>query len=678
MRWSAWSAWSLALFLTSVAAAAGAAAPSPGGLPPLIDRQLFFGDPEISQARLSPDGRYLAFLKPWNGTRNIYVKAVDEPFSAAHRVTSESKRPIPNYGWTWDGKYIIYAQDHDGDENFNAYAVDPAARPGPGGELPPGRDLTGLKGVRVEVLEAPRTEPDILYIGLNDRDKAWHDLYRLRISTGERTLVAKNTERIAGWSFDLEGHLRLGVRSAESGDFEVLRVDPGGFTRIYSCSVLETCFPARFAKDGKRVYFATNKGADVNLVSLVLLDPATGRTEPVESDPLGKVDLSDARFSEATDQLVMTSYYDARERRYFRDKAWESDFRWLEHRLPGAEIGLGSRTRDEQKWLVTAYGDTEPGETFLFDRRTHTLTLQFRHREELPRAPLATMTPVEYPSADGLMIPAYLTLPKGVPAKNLPAVIVPHGGPWARSRWGYDGTAQFLANRGYAVLQPNFRGSTGYGKKFVDAGNLEWGRRMQEDVSAGVRYLVSQGIADPKRVGILGGSYGGYATLAGVAFTPELYAAAVDVCGPSNLITLLHSIPPYWESFRKTLLARMGDPGTAEGKALLIARSPLHSADKIKTPLLIAQGANDPRVPRREAEQILVALRDRGFPVEYYLAADEGHGFARPINNLALHMAEEKFLAEHLGGRYQEGGTPEEVAQLRKITVDPKTVVLAQ
>jgi dienelactone hydrolase len=256
--------------------------------------------------------------------------------------------------------------------------------------------------------------------------------------------------------------------------------------------------------------------------------------------------------------------------------------------------------------------------------------------------------------------------------------MLPHGGPWGRDQWGYNSLAQFFANRGYAVLQPNFRGSTGYGRKFLDAGNLEWGRKMQDDVTWGVKYLIAQGIADPKRVGIIGGSYGGYATLAGVAFTPDLYAAAVDIVGPSNLITLLDSIPPYWESIRKMFYQRMGDPSTPQGKSLLMEESPLNSADKIKTPLLVAQGANDPRVNRREAEQIVIALRDRGFPVEYILAPDEGHGFARPVNNLALFMASEKFLAQHLGGKYQEGGTPEEVARLKEITVDPKTVVLAK
>jgi dienelactone hydrolase len=339
---------------------------------------------------------------------------------------------------------------------------------------------------------------------------------------------------------------------------------------------------------------------------------------------------------------------------------------------------LVSRTRDERYWLFTAHSDTEPGQTLLFDRKTRVITPQYKIREKLPRQDLAEMKPVTYKSSDGLEIPAYLTLPKGVVAKNLPTLIVPHGGPWGRDEWGYNTLAQFYANRGYAVLEPNFRGSTGYGRKFLDAGNLEWGRKMQDDLTWGVKYLVAEGIADPKRVGIMGGSYGGYATLAGVAFTPDLYAAAVDVVGPSNLITLMESIPPYWEAARKTFAVRMGDVSTAEGKALLAERSPLNSVDKIKTPLLVAQGANDPRVNRREAEQIVIALRDRGFPVEYILAPDEGHGFARPVNNLALFMEAEKFLAAHLGGRYQEGGSAESVARLKEITVDPKTVVLAK
>lgn len=645
-------------------------------MPPIIDRQLIFGNPEIAAAQLSPDGKYLAFLKPWKDTRNVWVKTVDQPFDAARLLTTETKRPIAGYFWSRDSRYILYVKDKDGDENFNVYSVDPAVQPSAGADAPASRDLTGLKGVRVEIFDVPKREPDIVYIGLNDRDKSWHDLYKLRISTGEKTLVHQNTERITGWTFDLTGQARLATRSAENGDTEILRVDQDKLTKVYSCSLFEVCSPIRFNKDGKRIYMETNKG-DSDLVSLVLFNPATGQTDMVESDPLKRVDFDRAEFSEATDELVETSYYDEKQRRYFHDKNFESDYKWLEGKLPEKEIDIQSSTLDEKLWLVLAHGDTEPGEAFLFDRNTHRLNQQYRLREKLPRESLSHMTAIHYESSDGLEIPAYLTLPKGAPAKGLPAVILPHGGPWGRDLWGYNSLAQFFANRGYVVLEPNFRGSTGYGKKFLDAGNLEWGRKMQDDLTWGVKYLITKGIADPKKLGILGGSYGGYATLAGVAFTPDVYAAAVDIVGPSNLITLLDSIPPYWEADRKVMYARMGDPTTPEGKTMLTERSPLNSAGKIKTPLLIAQGANDPRVNRREAEQIVIALRDRGFPVEYLLAPDEGHGFARPINNMALFMEAEKFLAKNLGGRYQTEATTEVTARLNEITVDPKTVVVA-
>ena len=661
------------VFLTASITAAQGSKNSPA---PLIDRDVIFGNPEIAAAELSPDGRFIAFLKPWKDTRNVYVKGVSEPFSAARLLTTEAKRPVAGYLWTRDSKYILYAKDNDGDENFNVFAVDPLATPVAGADAPPSRDLTGLKGVRVILYEVPKSDPDVVYIGLNDRDKAWHDLYRLKISTGTKDLVRKNTERITGWVFDLKGQLRMATRSAENGDTEVLRVDAHAFTKVYSCSVFESCNPLQFQPGDQRLYMETNK--DANLTSLELLDPQTGKTEMVESDPLGKVDFGGALFSEATDELVETWYIAARVKTYYKNKAFGDDVHWIENKFPDHEILVVSRTKDEQLWLVTAVSDTEPGETMLFDRKAHLLTPQYKVREKLPRADLAQMKPVSYKSSDGLEIPAYLTLPRGVAAKNLPTLMLPHGGPWGRDQWGYNALAQFFANRGYAVLQPNFRGSTGYGRKFLDAGNLQWGRKMQDDVTWGVKYLIAQGIADPKRVGVIGGSYGGYATLAGVAFTPDLYSAAVDIVGPSNLITLLDSIPPYWESIRKMFYQRMGDPSTPEGKKQLMEESPLNSADKIKTPLLVAQGANDPRVNRREAEQIVIALRDRGFPVEYILAPDEGHGFARPVNNLALFMASEKFFALHLGGRYQEGGTPEEVARLKEITVDPKKVVLAK
>jgi len=666
------------MLLASILSGQSRPAPTPG-LPPLIDRELLFGNPEIAGAQLSPDGKYLAFLKPWKNTLNVWVKKTGEPFNAAHLLTTEAKRPVAGYLWTRDSKFVCYVKDHEGDENFNVYAVDPAAPAPQGADAPPSRDLTGLKGVVVQLYSAPKTDPDVLYVGINDRDKAWHDLYKLKISTGDRTLIRQNTEKIAAWVFDLKGELRMAERTTDNGDTELLRVDPSGFAKIYSCNVFESCDVVRFDKEGKRVYIDTNKGDATDLASLMLLDPATGATEVVESDPMKRVDLDAAVFSELTDELAQTNYTDDRVRRYFRDKSFEADYRWLEEtRFPGKEVGVASRTRDELLWLISVRSDTEPGETYLFDRRAHTVTLEYKVREKLPREALAPMQPIRYKSSDGLEIPAYLTLPKGMPPKNLPALLVPHGGPWARDVWGYNSIAQFFANRGYAVLMPNFRGSTGYGKKFLNAGNGEWGRKMQDDLTWGVKYLIAQGTADPKRVGILGGSYGGYATLAGVAFTPDVYKAAVDIVGPSNLLTLLDAIRPYWESARKLMYARMADPGTPQGKQWMQERSPLTQAAKIKTALLVVQGANDPRVNRGEAEQIVIALRDRGFPVEYLLAPDEGHGFQRPVNNMAMFMAAEKFLAKHLDGRYQEGGTPEVVGRLAEITVDPKTVKLTK
>jgi len=666
----------LGLLLLSVLSLVILAAPVWAQSPPLIDRELFFGDPEIAGAQISPDGAFIAFIKPFKGTRNVWVKKTAEPFSSAKPITADTKRPIPTYFWSRDGKYILFVQDKAGDENYNVYAVNPADAPAPGQDVPAARNLTDAKGIRAFIYAVPRSEPDAIYVGLNDRDAAWHDLYKVKISTGERTLVRKNTERITAYFFDLKDQLRLATRSAENGDTEVLRVDADKFTKVYSCSVFEACGPVRYHKDGERVYFQTNKGADVDLVRLELWNPTTGKEELVESDPLKHVDFGNATFSEVSDELVSTSYDDERTRIYWKDKAFEADYKNLQKQLPGKEIGFGSSTKDEKLWIIYANSDTDPGSTYLYDRSTKKLTLQYQAREKLNRAYLAPMTPVKYKSSDGLEIPAYLTLPKGVEAKNLPAVILPHGGPWGRDSWGYDAFAQFLANRGYAVLQPNFRASTGYGKKFLDAGNKQWGDKMQDDITWGAKYLIAQGIADPKKIGIMGGSYGGYATLAGVAFTPDVYAVGVSIVGPSNLITLLESIPPYWEQIRKLFYERMGDPNTPEGKAQLLRQSPLTAAAKIKTPLLVIQGANDPRVNKRESDQIVIALRDRGFPVEYMVAPDEGHGFARPVNNMAMFASAEKFLAKYLGGRYQETMTPEVSQRLNEINVDVKTVTM--
>jgi dipeptidyl aminopeptidase/acylaminoacyl peptidase len=648
-----------------------------GKVAPLIDRELFFGNPEISGAQISPDGRYISFLKPYKDTRNVWVKRVNDPYSAAKLITNDTKRPVTQYFWSRDGKYILFAQDQGGDENFNVYAVDPAASPAAGQDVPTARNLTAAKGVRAMIYDVPKNDPDIMYVGINDRDKAWHDLYKVKISTGEKTLIRQNTERIAGWVFDNAGNLRLAARTTDAGDTEILRVDPSGFTKIYSCSVFETCNPLRFNKDNTRVYLETNKG-EPDLTRLVLFDPATQTEQPVESDPMNRVDFGGATFSDVTNDLVATAYTDDRTRIYWKNADWERDYNYIKSKLPGKEITPASTTRDERVWMVVANSDREPGERYLFDRTTKKLTFQYRVFDKLPREALAEQKPISYTSTDGLTIPAYLTLPVGVSPKNLPLVVYVHGGPWGRDEWGYSPIPQFLANRGYAVLQPNFRASTGYGKKFLNAGNNEWGQKMQDDITNGVKYLIAQGVADPKRVGIMGGSYGGYATLAGLAFTPDLYAAGVSIVGPSNLITLLNSIPPYWESIRTIFNERMGNPNTAAGKAQLVRQSPLNSADKIKAPLLVIQGANDPRVNRAESEQIVVALRDRGFPVEYILAPDEGHGFARPINNLVLFTAAEKFLARHLGGRYQQSMTPAITDRMAVLSVDPKKVVLAK
>jgi dipeptidyl aminopeptidase/acylaminoacyl peptidase len=594
-------------------AKATASADSPA---PLVDRELFFGNPEITGAQISPDGQYLAFMKPYKDTRNIWVKKTSEPFSAARLVTADTKRPIPGYFWSRDSRYILFVQDNAGDENYNVYAVNPADAPAAGQDAPAARNITDAKGARAMLLSRPRTSPDTIVVGLNDRDPAWHDVYRVTISSGARDLVRKNTDRIAGWSFDDDGALRMATRTTDAGDTEILDARSDRLTPVYTCSAFESCAPIHYERGSTRAYLQSNKGDANDLVRLMLFDPATGTETPVESDPLGRVDLGAANFSDVTGKLLVTSYMDDRLRVYFHDKAFEADYAFLKAKLPGRDLSFPSETADEQLWVVNAASDVEPGQTYLFNRKTRALTLQYTIREKLPREALVTMKAVRYPSSDGLEIPAYLTLPKGVPAKNLPLVVVPHGGPWGRDVWGYSGMPQFLANRGYAVLQPNFRASTGFGKKFLNAGNKQWGDKMQDDITWGVKYLVAQGVADPKRVGIMGGSYGGYATLAGVTFTPDLYRAAVAIVAPSNLITLLETIPPYWESIRKVFYVRMGNPATPEGKAQLERQSPLNSAGKITTPLLVVQGANDPRVKRAEADQIVVALRDRGFPVE--------------------------------------------------------------
>lgn len=639
-------------------------------LPPIIDREIFFDDPEISGAQLSPDGKYMSFLKRFEGMRNIWVKEVAAPFDSARPITVDRNRPIPGYFWSRNSKYVLYVQDKDGDENFHVYAVNPDSPLEDGTVVPPSIDLTPQENVRAFIVGVPKTVPHSLFIGLNERDPAWHDLFEIDIRTGERRLIKENTEQISGWVFDLQDRLRLATRSTGDGGTEILRVEEDHFEPIYQVSFEETCYPVKFHKNSKQVYIVSNLGEKVDLTQLLLLNVENGSLEIVESDPEHNVDFGHAYFSELTDQLIGTSYEDEKTRMYWREPQFEKDYEFLIVQLPEMEVSFGSATDDEAIWIIYANSDVDPGATYLFNREERTLEFQYRPRPKLPVANLAYMYPVSYPSKDGLPIPAYLSLPKGVKAKGLPAIIYPHGGPWVRDYWGYDAFTQFLANRGYAVLQPNYRGSTGYGKAFLNAGNGKWGEEMQDDLSAGVSYLIDRGIADPKRIGIFGGSYGGYATLAGLAFTPELYAAGISVVGPSNLITLLESIPPYWESGRQLFYKRTANLETEEGRAQLKRQSPLFSADKIRASLLVAQGANDPRVKKAESDQIVVAMRKAGLPVSYILAEDEGHGFRKPVNNMALVAAMEKFLAEHLGGRYQSSLRPEIAQRLEELTVD--------
>ncbi|MEP0547746.1 MAG: alpha/beta fold hydrolase [Rhodothermales bacterium] len=657
---------------------AATALPAAAQLPPLVDREVFFGDPEIAGGQLSPDGQYLSFLKPYDDVMNVWVKGIDESFDAARPLTADD-RPVPGYFWSEDGRYVLYVQDKGGNENYHIYAVNPSAEADPATGVPPARDLTPLDDVRAQILATPQNSPNEIVVGLNDRDAAWHDVYRLNLETGERELVVENTERIAGWQTDLNGNVRLGLRIDPKGTTEVLRVGNDLSIEpepVYTCSVEESCGPVRYHEDGRRVYMITNKG-DRDLTELVLFDPATGEEAFVERDPEGQVDFGGALFSNATDELILTYYTGDRTRLYPKTDALAADLDFLRANLPDGELGLGSLTNDDRLMTVRVTRDVDPGSVYLFNREAQTVEKLYTSRPDLPVEHMANMQAIRYTARDGMEIPAYLTLPKGVEPTNLPTIIFPHGGPWARDTYGYDSFAQFLANRGYAVLQPNFRGSTGYGKAFLNAGNKEWGTgAMQHDLTDGVQYLIDEGIADAGRVGIMGGSYGGYATLAGVTFTPDLYAAAVDIVGPSNLITLLESIPPYWEAGRVIFHTRMGDPNTDEGRAQLEAQSPLNFADRITTPLLVIQGANDPRVKQREADQIVVALRDRDYPVQYLVAPDEGHGFRGEENRMAMMVSIETFLAEHLQGRAQEGAAPEIEAKLEAITVDPATVVV--
>lgn len=637
--------------------------------PPIIDRELFFGDPEISGAQLSPNGKYVTFLKQFSKVRNIWIKKIDEPFKNAKPITADTKRPVTSYFWTEDSKYVIYVQDKDGDENYRVYVVNPFEQ---GEPVPPAKNLTPFENVRATIIDVPKKRPNEIIVGLNDRDPSLHDVYKLNILTGERKLIYENRENIAGWATDLDGNLKLALRQTEDGGTEILRLDKGNkLTKIYEVEFEESASPIRFTKDGKAFYLMTNKGKTRDKVQLELFDLKTGKTKLIDKDPLDEVDFAGALFSDLTNELLMTYYIGEKIRIYPKEKKFKKDFETLLTQVPQGNIGIMSITQDENLWLVSVSSDVDPGSVYLFDRRTGKAQFVYKSRPNLPSEWLSEMKPIKYKARDGMTIYGYLTTPKGLESKKLPVVLLIHGGPWARDIWGYNAIVQFLANRGYAVFQPNFRGSTGYGKKYLNAGNKQWGTgSMQHDITDAVYFLINEGIADPKRVGIAGGSYGGYATLAGLAFTPDLYACGFDIVGPSNILTLLNSIPPYWKPIQKIFTLRVGDKDNPEERKMLEMQSPLNSATNITAPLYVVQGANDPRVKKHESDQIVVALRDLGREVEYMLASDEGHGFVNELNRLAMYTAMEKFFYKHLKGRVQEDVREEIQKKLNELTVD--------
>lgn len=619
---------------------------------PLIPRAALFGNPTRAQGLISPDGQWLSWIAPLEGVLNIWIAPAADP-EAARVITSATERPIRQHFWSPDARAVMYIQDKGGDENFLLYRVDIAT----GAET----TLTPFENTRVDLVGASSTIKDKLLLGLNNRDPQWHDVHLLDLATGELSLVLENNA-YAGFMADDNLGLRMAMQQNEAGGTDYFRVIDNLVEETpFETSAMEdalTTAPAGYTSDGATLYWIDSRGR--NTAALFAQDTATGARRLIAEDD--KADIT------ATLRHPVTGVVEAYAVNYLT-KHWAATdpdiaaaLAWLGERLEG-EFGVNSRTDDDTVWIVWNDPLTKPMRTFIFDRITQRLIPFYVSRPELEGAALQPMHPVEIASRDGLTLPCYLTLPpgsdsegKGKPDAPVPMVLLVHGGPWARDTYGFNSAHQLLANRGYAVLSVNFRGSTGFGKAFLNAANKQWGLAMHDDLIDAVDWAVAEGIAAADRIAIMGGSYGGYATLAGLTFTPEVFACGVDIVGPSNLETLLSTIPPYWAPLVKIFHERMGDPGTEEGLALLRAASPLYKAGQITKPLLIAQGANDPRVKQSESDQIVGAMQAAGIPVTYVLYPDEGHGFARPENNIAFFAIAENFLATCLGGRAEPLG----------------------
>ena len=619
---------------------------------PLIERAKLFGNPSRAGAQLSPDGKWISWLAPRDGVLNLWLAPVDR-LGDARPLTNSRDRPIRQQFWAPDGSMVLYIQDKQGDENFLLYGIDVAT----GGE----RNLTPFEKTQVRVIKTSPVIRDRILVGLNNRDPRWHDVHSLDLKTGKLTEVLRG-DGLVSVVADANLVPRLAARPNAQGGFDFLRItDEGIEARPIASTNLEdamTTQPVGYTTDGRTLYWIDGRGRDT--VALIAEDTASGTTRVVGANPRADISATLADPASGAVQAYAVNYL--RSEWTALDDSIGKDLAWLRSQL-GGDIYVTSRTDDDGLWIVGVDPVVAPPSVHLFDRRARKLERLYVSRPELEGAPLQPMHPVEIKARDGLTLPSYLTLPPGTdpdgdgrPAAAVPMVLLVHGGPWARDQYGYNPYHQWLANRGYAVLSVNFRGSTGFGKSFIAAGDREWARKMHDDLLDAVEWAVARGVAQRDKVAIMGGSYGGYATLVGLTFTPTTFACGVDIVGPSNLETLLASIPPYWTAIKEQFNQRIGNPETEEGRALLRERSPLYKAGQIVRPLLIGQGANDPRVKQAESLQIVTAMLERELPVTYVVFPDEGHGFARPENNIAFNAVAESFLAGCLGGRAEAIG----------------------
>ncbi len=607
-------------------------------LPRLIPRSVLFGNPERVSPQISPDGKRLAYIAPENGVLNIWLRSVGMQDDRA--ITHDTHRGIRQYFWCEDSEQIIYVQDKDGDENWHLYLVHCATESV--------KDLTPYSEIHAEVIHTDPEIPDRILVGLNIRDKRLHDVYEINLLNGSVTLLEENPGAIVGWIADNAFAIRASIVQEPDGGHSLYVRD--GSSKEWRQLVrwsFEDGFPNVFGFTHANDALLIGDPRDWNAMRLVELS-LNGSQRVLAQD--ADYDLAQVITHPTRHQVQLVSFYKARNEWTVIDESVQSDWQAV-GRINAGDALLISRTKNDDMWVVAFTKDNGPVLYYLYDRKNTSSHYLFSNRPALEEYTLSEMKPVVIPASDGLILHGYLTLPAGVEPAQLPLVLDVHGGPWARDMWGLNSEAQWFANRGYACLQVNYRGSTGYGKNFLNAGDREWGARMHDDLVDSVRWAIASGIADSKRVAIYGGSYGGYAALAGAAFTPELFTCAIDIVGPSSLITLINSIPPYWEPVKVQFMKRVGNPETEE--EFLKSRSPLFSADKIIIPMLIAQGANDPRVKQAESEQIVDALKQKGKDVEYMLFPDEGHGFARPENKLKFYAAAEKFLAKYLGGRIE-------------------------